>query len=44
MTKQMIWVPTSELHVTVRDGNLTIAEHITMAPKPVETPKTGFGK
>ena len=43
MTKQ-IWLPTSELHVTVRDGNLTIAEHITMSPKPVEPPKTGFGK
>ena len=43
MTKQ-IWVPTSELHVTVRDGQLTIAEHITMSSKPVETPKTGFQK
>ena len=43
MTKQ-IWLPNSELHVTIRDGQLTMAEHITMSPKPVEPPKTGFGK
>ncbi len=44
MSDKVIWVPTSETHVTVRDGQVTIAEHMTMTPKPVEQPKTGFGK
>ena len=43
MTKQ-IWLPNSELHVTVKDGQVTIAEHMTMTAKPIEAPKTGFGK
>lgn len=43
MSKE-IWLPNSELHVTIRDGKLTIAEQMTMTPKPIETPKTGFGK
>lgn len=43
MSKQ-IWIPNSELHVTVKDGVVTVSEHMTMTPKPIEAPKTGFGK
>ena len=43
MSKQL-WLPNSELHVTIRDGKLTIAEQMTMTQKPIEAPKTGFGK
>jgi hypothetical protein len=41
---KVIWVPNSETHVTVRDGVVTVAEHMTMAAKPLEPPKTGFNK
>lgn len=44
MSSKQIWVPSSEMKVTVQDGAVYISESMVMKPRPVDAPKTGFGK
>ena len=43
MSDKSIWVPSSEMHVSVKDGDVQIRELMTMTLKPLKTPRTGFG-
>ena len=43
MSEKGIWVPSSEMHVSVKDGDVQIRELMTMTLKPLKTPRTGFG-
>ena len=43
MSKE-IWLPVSETKVTVSDGNVRVWDEMTMQPKIILKPKTGFDK
>ena len=43
MSDKGIWLPSSEMHVSVKDGEVEVRELMTMTLKPLKAPRTGFG-
>jgi hypothetical protein len=43
-TTKTIWLPVSETKVTVKDGDVTVVDEMTMRPRPIGRPQPGFGE